>query len=179
VRDGVHHSECRFSDRAAGALGCIGGSVLGGVFLDAVDVHIAIRHAARALTFVNHAAQAFHGGVMGLVQGVAFVGEQFHGLANAARLVNAALLANRQVHGQMQKRILSGGINIEHAGQGRIHVRELGVVLGVLVNPLTGQNFDGLQGGARSGLGVGATEKAADIGLGGLYQHANIVSQGH
>jgi hypothetical protein len=49
----------------------------------------------------------------------------------------------------------------------------------MFVNPLAGQNFDGLQGGARSGLGVGAAEKAADVGLGRLYQHDNIVAQGH
>jgi hypothetical protein len=90
--------------------------------LYAIDVRIAIRHAARTLAFINHAAQAFHGGMVRFVQGVSLVREQLHGLANTSGLVNAALLADGQVHGQMQKRIFFGGVNVQHAGQCRINV---------------------------------------------------------
>ena len=69
--------------------------------LHAVNVNLTIGHATRALAFVNHAAEALHGGVMRLVQGFPFVGEQFHRLTDAPGLVNAALLADGQVHGQM------------------------------------------------------------------------------
>ena len=66
--------------------------------LHAVNVDLAIRHFAGSLAFKNHATQAFHRGVMSLVQGLLFVTQQFNGLANAAWLVNAALLADGQVH---------------------------------------------------------------------------------
>jgi len=69
---------------------------------------------------MNHSAEALHGGVMRLVQGVLFVGEQFYSLSDAPGLVNAALFADGQVHGQMQKRIFLGGICVQHAGQGSI-----------------------------------------------------------
>jgi hypothetical protein len=66
--------------------------------LHAVNVDLAIRHFAGSLAFKNHPTQAFHRGVMSLVQGLLFVTQQFNGLANAARLINAALFADRQVH---------------------------------------------------------------------------------
>jgi len=113
-------------------------SILGGVPLNAVNVDIAVRHAARALTFENHATQAFHGGMVRLVQGLSFVAQQFHRLPNAAGLVNAALLADGQMHGQVQKGVFFGGVNLQHAGQGGVYVGQFGMVLGVLVDPLAG-----------------------------------------
>ena len=69
-----------------------------GVTLHAGDVGITIGHAARTLTFMHHATQAFHGLMVCIVQGVESVGQQLHSLADATRLVNAALFADRQVH---------------------------------------------------------------------------------
>ena len=69
---------------------------------------------------------------------VAPVGQQFNRLANSPGLVNAALLADGQVHGQVQKRIaLSLRVGI-HLTQGRIHIGEFCVVFGMLGNPLAG-----------------------------------------
>jgi uncharacterized protein (UPF0332 family) len=67
---------------------------LGSVPLHAFNVNIAVWHFACALTLKNHASQAFHGGVMRLMQRLFFVTQQLNGLANAARLVNAALFTD-------------------------------------------------------------------------------------
>ena len=61
-------------------------------------IGIAIGWAASALAFPDHLAQAIHGFVMCVVQGIAFCRQEFNRMANAARLVNRALLADGQVH---------------------------------------------------------------------------------
>jgi hypothetical protein len=90
--------------------------------LHAVNVNIAIWHFSCALALKNHAPQAFHGGVVRLVQRLFFVTQQFNSLANAAWLVNAALLADGQVHGKVQKRVVPSGVHIEHGGQSGIDI---------------------------------------------------------
>ncbi len=100
------------------------------------------------------------------VQGIAPVREQLHRLANAARLVNAALLADGQVHGQVQKRIVLAGLGIVHAAQGSVHIGQLRVVFGVLVNPQARYCFNSFQRLTCLGLGINSTKKLADIGLG-------------
>lgn len=64
------------------------------VALHAFDIRRAVGRAACALAFPDHLAQAVHRGVVGFVQRVAFGGQQLDGLADAARLVNRALLAD-------------------------------------------------------------------------------------
>jgi hypothetical protein len=78
---------------------------------------LAIWHFAGSLAFKNHATQAFHRGVMSLVQGLLFVTQQFNGLANTARLINAALFADRQVHRQVQKRIVAIWVHQKHVAK--------------------------------------------------------------
>ena len=97
--------------------------------------------------------------------------QQFNGLANAARLINAALFTDRQVHRQMQEGIVPRRICVLHGCQSSLHIRQFGVVFRMLINPLTRQNFNGLQGPARPGFGISTAKKAPDIGLRRLYQH--------
>jgi len=116
--------------------------------LHAVNVDLAIGHFASALAFKNHASQAFHRGVMSVVQRLFFVTEQFNRLTDAAGLVNAALFTDRQVHRQMQEGVVPGRIDVLHGCQSSIHIRQFGVVLRMFIDPLAGQNFNGLQGRA-------------------------------
>ena len=140
-------------------------SVLGGVALHAGDVGFTVGHAARALAFKNHASQAFHGAVVRVVQRVDPVRQQFHCLADAPGLVNAGLLADGQVHREVQKRIGPVGVVVEHAGQRSIKIGQFGVVFGVLVDPLADQHFHGFERSRCAGFGVNAAKKAPDIGL--------------
>ncbi len=121
---------------------------------------------------MHHATQAFHGLVVGIVQGVEPVGQQLDCLTNASGLVDAALLADRQVHRQVQKRILPVRVGCVHVGQRSIDVGQFGVVFGVFVNPLADEHFHGFERGGGSGLGINTAEKSPHIGLGGLDQHA-------
>jgi hypothetical protein len=113
---------------------------------------------------------------MSLVQGLLFVTQQFNGLANTARLVNAALFADRQVHRQVQKRIVAIWVYHKHVGQSGIDIGQLGVVFRMLIDPLAGQNFNGFQFGPRPRFGISSTKKSPHIGLRRLYQHAPIVA---
>ena len=133
--------------------------------LHAIDVGLAVGHATRTLAFVNHATQAFHGLVVCIVQRVELVGEQFHRLANAAGLVDAALFADGQVHRKVQKRVGPVRVVFQHAGQGRVHVGQFSMVFGVFVDPLADQHFHGLQWRRCAGFGVNTAKKAPDIGL--------------
>ncbi len=113
---------------------------------------------------------------MGLVQRLPLVAQQFNRLPNAPWLVNAALLANGEVHREVQKWIFAGRVNVLHGCQRRIHIGQFCVVFRVFFNPLAGQYFDGRHGGARAEFGIGPTKKSAHIGLRRLYQHARIVA---
>ena len=95
------------------------------------------------------------------------MGEQLHRLAYAAWLVDAALLADGQVHGQVQKRVAAPGLAGLHGGQCGIHIGKFGVVLRVLVHPAGGQGFYGFEWLTRAGLGKSAAKKAAHVFLGG------------
>jgi len=83
------------------------------------------------------------------------------------------------VHGQVQERVFGVRVGLGHVAQGRVHVRQGGVVFGVFVNPLADQQLHGFERGARAGFGIDAAEKATHIGLGRLDQHASIVAHGH
>ena len=77
------------------------------------------------------------------MQRVASCAQQFYRLADAAGLVNAALLADGQVHGQVQKRVVSVRVDLLHISQGTVQVGQLGVVFGVFVDPTAYQLFQG------------------------------------
>ena len=115
--------------------------------------------------------------MVGIVQPVQAPRQQFHRLADAAWLVNAALLADRQVHRQVQKRVGALGLQVVIAGDGRLGVGQFGVELGVLGNPQAGQGFNGLHGLLRLGFGMDGAEKAPHIGLGGLEHRARSVAR--
>ena len=75
-----------------------------GVALHTGHVRRAIGRASTALAVLQHPPQALHGVVVGLVQRVVPVGQQLDRLPDTAWLVDAALLCDGQMHGQMQER---------------------------------------------------------------------------
>ncbi|MNY44705.1 hypothetical protein D3C86_1797550 [compost metagenome] len=104
--------------------------------------------------------------MVGLVQRVEAAREQLHGLAYAARLVDAALLADRQMHGQVQERIGAARRLVVVARHGGVGIGEVVKVLGVLGNPEAGQGFNGLHRRIGEHLGAHPAEEAPHIGLG-------------
>ncbi len=66
----------------------------GGSFLQGLKVLMAIWRQATSLAFPKHQPQAFHGRVVGQMQGVQFFGQLLNGQANTFGLVNGALLLN-------------------------------------------------------------------------------------
>jgi len=95
----------------------------------------------------------FHSVVVRVMQRVFFRGEQFDRLADAARLVDRALFADRQMHRQVQKRIRLAAFNVVHGGQRSAGIGEVEVVLRVLVDPHARYCFQGIHG--LQGLGFG------------------------
>ena len=98
-------------------------SIARGVLLYAGNVDIAVRWAACALALPDHGAQAIHGVVVGQVQRVAPVRQQLHGLPDAPGLVNAALLTDGQVHGEVEKRVAFSLFGLQHGAQRSVHIR--------------------------------------------------------
>ncbi|MCY1382136.1 hypothetical protein D9M69_701230 [compost metagenome] len=100
------------------------------------------------------------------VQIAASRGQQFHRLADARWLVDAALFTDRQVHRQVQEGVVAGAAaRFAKAGERRVHVGKLGVVFGVFGDPLAGQGLDGFHGLFAQALGMDRTEKSPHIGL--------------
>ena len=100
--------------------------------------------------------------------------QQFNRLANAAWLVDAALLGNGQMHGQVQERVGFVVVCVDHFEQGCIHVLQVGMVFGVFGYPLTGYYFNGFLRSIGFGFGVNRAKKLADVGLAG-GKHAPII----
>lgn len=90
-------------------------------------------------------------------------GEQLHSLANAARLVDAALLADGQGHGQMQKRIGFAINYFVHRDQRCMNIAEYRMVLWVLRNPQSRQRLHALHRHILLMLVIHRTEKTAHI----------------
>jgi hypothetical protein len=80
--------------------------------------------------------------MVGVMQGMAPGRKQLDRLADAARLVDGALLADRQVHRQMQERIGFAAFDLIHFFQRSVCVHEVAVVLRMFINPLTCYCFD-------------------------------------
>jgi hypothetical protein len=115
--------------------------------------------------------------VVGVVQRAAAGRQQFHRLPDAARLVDRALLADRQVHRQVQERIGLSVAAVVDPGHGRLGVGQVGVVFGVLQQPLAGQRLQRIQGLAGPGLGMDAGEEPAHVFLRGV-EHPGSVARG-
>ena len=105
--------------------------------------------------------------MVGLMQRAAPRGQQLDGLAYAVRLVDGALLADRQVHGQMQERVGAAFAGVIHLADRGGLIGKVSVVFRVLVDPLASQGFDGFHGLVAAGLGVDGAVEAADVFLGG------------
>jgi len=120
----------------------VGALIPGGLALHASNIGVTFGWAPRLLTFPQHFPQAVHGFVVGLVQGVAFVGKQFDGLAYASGLVDAALLTDRQVHRQVQKRVGAALLRFAHAGQCGVYIGKVLCIFGVLIHPLACYGFN-------------------------------------
>ena len=109
--------------------------------------------------------------MVGVVKRIAPVGEQFNGLAYSTGLVNAALLTDGQVHGEVQKGIaLSLDVGVDRC-QGRLHIGEICVVLRMLGDPLACQSFYSFHGRIAQGFFVDGAKKPTDVFLGGT-EHA-------
>ena len=112
------------------------------------------------------------------MQRVAPGGQQLDGLANAAWLVNGALFADRQVHRQMQKGIGFSAFHVIGFFKCSVGVLEIGVVLGVLVHPLTCYGFNSFQWLTGKRFGINGAKKTANISLGGR-KHGQSVARTH
>ena len=121
-----------------------------GAPLHAGHVGLAIGRAGVALRVGQHLAQAFHHLVVRRVQIAPLGGQQFHRLPYAARLIDAALLADRQVHRQVQERVAAHRAVAIVACDGDFGVLEIGMPFGVLGNPGGGQGFNGFHRLARA-----------------------------
>lgn len=117
-------------------------SVTRGASANLVDVGLPIGWATGALAFPEHVAQALHHFVVGGVQIATPGHEQFNRLADAGWLVDAALFADRQVHGEVQKGVGLPGLRVVHLLERSGAVGEVGVVFGVLFDPVRGQHFN-------------------------------------
>ena len=100
-----------------------------------------------------------------LVHAAALGGQQLHRLADAAGLVNRALLADGQVHGQVQEGVVLAVLACELLRQGVGFIGQHRVVFGVLGHPFTGQHFQGVNQRMRLMLGIDLTEEATNIVL--------------
>ena len=105
------------------------------------------------------------------MQRVRLVAHQRDRLLYAARLIDRALLADRQVHRQVQERVRLALLRGEHGLQGRVQIGQYGMVFGMLGYPASGDGFNRLQRLARPPFGIHRAKKAPHVGLGGLQQH--------
>ena len=141
-----------------GALGRIQlpflGSIPRSAALDAVDVGCAVRRATCALAFPHHLAQAFHCFMVRIVQRIALGGQQLNSLPDAAWLVDRALLADGQVHRQVQKWIGFTAFNVVHLVKCRRCVRKIRVVFGMFGQPLACYGFKSFERLPRKGFGL-------------------------
>ena len=128
---------------------------------------MAIGRATIALAFPQHFAQAIHHLVVGIVERIAACGQQFHRLADAGGLVDGALLADRQVHGQVQEGVAAGGVGLLHVAQGGVHIGQGRVELRMFFHPQLRQRLDRFHGLVGLPFAVNGAEEAANVGLGG------------
>jgi hypothetical protein len=141
------------------------GSVACRASLYTCDIGVTIGWTARALAFPNHLAQTVHGLMMRIVERVAPGGQQLHGLAYAAWLVDGALFTDGQMHGQMQEGIGSAAFHVVLFFKRSVCVHKVCMVFGMLVQPLARYYFNSFKGLSGAGFGKNRTEKSADIGL--------------
>jgi hypothetical protein len=106
-----------------------------------------------------------------VVQRLAFGGQQLHGLAYASGLVYGALLADGQVHGQVQKGVGLTGFHGIQGGERSVHIRQDSMVFGVFVYPLASYDFYSFTWRAFERFGINGAKKTANIRLAGLLEH--------
>ena len=132
----------------------------------ALQVALAVGRQPAALRGPDHLAQALHHLVLRLVRRAALRRQQLEGLLDAARLVDRHLLGDRQVHGQVQERVGAAALDVVDRRQRGLEVVELGVVLGVLGDPVGGQRLHRRQRQAVAALAVRVAEEAPHVVLG-------------
>ena len=120
-------------------------SVFGCPALHTVNVSRTIRRAACPLAFPHHLSQTVHRFMMRIVQGVKSCCQQLNRLANAAWLVDRALFADGQMHGQVQKRICFTALHVIHLFKCHVCISEVGMVFRMLSNPLASYYFKSFQ----------------------------------
>lgn len=139
----------------------------------ALKVAGGIRREARLLRLVQHLAQAFHGLVHGIVPALMAMQELVNAVPNAGRLVNAVLLLEGEVHGEVQKGvdlpIFNREISLEHL----IGIIEKVVVLGVKGDPVGRQVLNRRQWQALAMPLPGSNEKVSNLFSRGLKNHGS------
>ena len=108
------------------------------------------------------------GGVVGTAQ---LRLQHVHGLADAAGLVDAALLADGQVQRQVQEGVAAADFGAVVGFQRPIQVSQLVVIFRMLADPLQGDHLQGLQRGALLVFLPDVAEVAAHVGDGGIEEH--------
>jgi hypothetical protein len=89
--------------------------------------------------------------------------ERSEGLPDPGRLVDRDLLADRQVHRQMQERVLAAALGrIRHRLRG-VGVGEVAVVLGMRVDPVGGESLERRQRQPLAALLPRRDEEGADV----------------
>jgi cytochrome c553 len=152
-------------------------SIARGVPLHAIDISLAVGRTPGALALPHHAAETLHRVVVGIEQRAATRGQQLDRLADAARLVDGALLADGQVHRQMEKRIFTTVFSVVDANDGSIGIGQLRVVFGMRIDPARRDGFQRFQRLSGTAPGVDIAEEAAHFFLSGI-EHAREVSTG-
>ena len=149
-------------------------SVARGVSLHTGNVARSVWHDAAGLAVLQHPPQALHHFMVGMVQRVASVGKQFDRLADASRLIDAALLRDGQVHRQVQKRIFTASVRRADGAQGGIKIGKIGSILRVLVHPLACYSFYSFQRLSCAGFGITGAKESANVGRGGVEHQARL-----
>ena len=80
-------------------------SITRGSALHRINISLTVWWSSVALALPQHGSQAFHHLMLSVMQIGSFGGEQLYRLSNALGLVDGTLLADGQMHGQMQKRV--------------------------------------------------------------------------
>ena len=108
----------------------------------ALDVGLAVGRAAAPLRIPEHPAEALHRLVLGGMARAERGGEQLERLADPGRLVDRHLLADRQVHRQVQERVAAAVAAVVARGQRPIELGQIVVMLGMLGDPVGGDRLD-------------------------------------
>jgi hypothetical protein len=123
----------------------------------------------------QHLAEAFHHLMLRLVRRIEPLGQRLVRGADAARLVHRHLLADRQVHRQVQERVALAALGRVVTGEGLVAGVQGVVVFGMLLHPVDRHGFERREDFSLAMLAPGAAEKLANFVAGGIEHDPAIV----